>query len=532
MKTRHPVPGSEREPMPGARMIGAADPHERVQVTLVLRRANGSKAIEDTVAEHAGKALHARKYMTHEEFEAAHGASAADIAAVESFAEEHDMDVVGVHPEQRRIVLSGTVASVSSAFGVYLAQYEHPGGQYRGRVGEVLVPDDLADIIEGVFGLDNRPQAKPHNRRANGANGGNDASPRAPGQSLSPLDVARLYDFPTDATGKGQCIAIIELGGGYRTKDLTTYFKQLGITKPKVTSISVDGGHNHATGDPNGPDGEVMLDIEVAGAVAPDARIAVYFAANTDAGFLDAIKTAVHDKRNKPSVVSISWGAAESQWTQQAMQAMDSAFQDAAALGVTVCAAAGDDGSADGVSDGHAHVDFPASSPHVLGCGGTRLVGSGVSISSETVWNDGQGHGATGGGISAVFPLPSWQASIGTPSVNPGHASGRGVPDVAGNADPVTGYIVRVDGQPAVIGGTSAVAPLWAGLIAKLNEKLPQRAGFLNPVLYGLPSSSSAFHNITVGDNGDYKATPGLDACTGLGSPDGGQLFTALSTMH
>src|SRR6516164_3018906 len=229
MKTRHPVPGSEREPMPGARMIGAADPHERVQVTLVLRRANGSKAIEDTVAEHAGKALHARKYMTHEEFEAAHGASAADIAAVESFAEEHDMDVVGVHPEQRRIVLSGTVASVSSAFGVYLAKYEHPGGQYRGRVGEVLVPEDLADIVEGVFGLDDRPQAKPHNRRANG-NGG--------GQPLSPLDVARLYDFPTDATGKGQCIGIIELGGGYRSKDLTAYFSQLGVPKPRVTSIS------------------------------------------------------------------------------------------------------------------------------------------------------------------------------------------------------------------------------------------------------------------------------------------------------
>jgi kumamolisin len=520
-KTRHPVAGSEREPMPGARMIGAADPHERVQVTLLLRRANGSKAIEGS--DHAGTALHARKYMTHEQFEAAHGASAADIAAVQSFAAEHDLDIVGVHPEQRRIVLSGTVASVSTAFGVYLAKYEHPGGQYRGRVGEVLVPEDLADIVEGVFGLDDRPQAKPHNRRANG-NGG--------GQPLSPLDVARLYDFPTDATGKGQCIGIIELGGGYRSKDLTAYFSQLGVPKPRVTSISVDGGHNQATGDPNGPDGEVMLDIEVAGAVAPNAHIAVYFAANTDAGFLDAIKTAVHDTSNKPSVISISWGAAEAQWTQQAMQAMDGAFQDAAALGVTICVAAGDDGSADGVSDGQAHVDFPASSPNVLACGGTRLIGSGTQITSEIVWNDGQGHGATGGGISAVFALPSWQSSIVTTSVNPGNQTGRGVPDVAGNADPVTGYEVRVDGQPAVIGGTSAVAPLWAGLIAQLNEKLPQPAGFLNPLLYGLPASSSAFHAITVGDNGDYKAAPGWNACTGLGSPDGQQLYTALSTMH
>src|SRR4029077_3438103 len=184
---------------------------------------------------------------------------------------------------------------------------------------------------------------------------------------------------PDTANGAGQCIAIIELGGGYRTADLRAYFKSVNLKMPKVTAIGVDGGKNAPTGDPNSADGEVALDIEVAGAVAPGAKIAVYFAPNTDRGFLDAITTAVHDKKRKPSVISISWGAAEANWTAQAMQSFDQAFQAAAVMGVTVCCASGDNGSPDGEQDGKNHVDFPASSPFALGCGGTRLVGSGTA---------------------------------------------------------------------------------------------------------------------------------------------------------
>jgi len=339
-----------------------------------------------------------------------------------------------------------------------------------------------------------------------------------------------MYDFPTGADGKGQCIALIELGGGFRKSDLKAYFSDLGISAPKVTAISVDRARNHPGVQ---DDDEVMLDIEVAGAVAQGAKIAVYFAPNTDRGFLDAITKAIHDSRRKPSVISISWGAPEtgpgdSSWTPQAMRAFDQAFQDAAAVGVTVFCASGDKGSSDGVADGLAHCDFPASSPFVAACGGTRLVGSNGKIGQEAVWNDSQG--ATGGGISEIFDLPSYQANANVPkSTNPGGVKGRGVPDVAGNASPATGYQVRVDGADSVMGGTSAVAPLWAGLIARINQKLGNRVGFINPLLYGLPGK--AFRDITHGDNGAYGARHGWDPCTGLGSPIGSKLLRELSAQ-
>jgi len=273
-----------------------------------------------------------------------------------------------------------------------------------------------------------------------------------------------------------------------------------------------------------------MLDIEVSGAIAPGANIVVYFADNTDAGFLNAITTAVHDSTNNPSVISISWGGPESAWTHQAMTSMDEAFQAAAAMGVTVCVASGDNGSTDGETDGLNHVDFPASSPNVLGCGGTTLVASGNTITSETTWNElANNEGASGGGISDVFPLPSYQNGAGVPpSANPNQNVGRGVPDVSGDADPTTGYVTLVDGQPDVIGGTSAVAPLWAGLIALINESVGKPVGFINPLLYQNASTAGDFNDVTSGNNGAYSAGPGWDACTGLGSPIGAQVAAAL----
>jgi kumamolisin len=472
---------------------------------------------------------HERRNLSREEFEAAHGADPKDLVKIEAFAQKYGLDVMEVKPGERTIVLSGTVKALSEAFNVTLQMYEHPTGTYRGRTGAISVPAELDGIVQGVFGLDNRPQAKPHIRPIHEQGGAWRHAQQ--GVSYLPTQVAQLYDFPTSVNGHGQCIAIIELGGGYKINDLNTYFRQLGITTPHVTAVSVGGAHNTPTGDPNGPDGEVMLDIEVAGAVAPGAQIAVYFAPNTDAGFLRAITTAIHDKVRKPSVVSISWGGPESSWTAQALQAFDQAFQSAASMGVTVCCASGDNGSSDGVNDGLAHVDFPASSPHVLACGGTRLIASGKTISSETVWNDGATGGATGGGISDFFPLPTWQAKANVPpSANPGGHIGRGSPDVAGDADPLTGYQVRVDGQDTVFGGTSAVAPLWAGLTALLNQSLATSIGYVNPLLYGKAATAPGdFHDITTGNNGAYHASAGWDPCTGLGSPDGVNLLGALT---
>ncbi len=523
---RLPLAGSERTPMEGAREIGPANPHEKVEVTVRLRSRAGKRPfISD---EELRKPVQERTILSRAEFEKRHGADPASIARVESFARAHNLIVKEKSAARRTVVLSGTVAAMNAAFGVELKQYENPECKYRGRTGAIHLPEELHGVVEGVFGLDNRPQAKPHFRRRRARAGAHAA---AASTSFTPIQVAALYNFPTGVNGSGECIAVIELGGGYTQTDLSNYWKQLKLTTtPKVSAVSVGNGSNNPTGDPNSADGEVMLDIEVAGAIAPGAKIVAYFADNTDAGFLNAITTAVHDSTNNPSVVSISWGGPESSWTGQAMTSMNEAFQAAAAMGVTVCVASGDDGSTDGVNDGLSHVDFPASSPNVLGCGGTKLVASGNKISSETVWNElASNEGATGGGISDVFPLPSWQNGVGVPpSANPGKHVGRGVPDVAGDADPNSGYDTLVDGQSGVIGGTSAVAPLWAGLIALINQRNGKPAGLINPLLYQNAATAADFNDVTSGDNGAYSAGAGWDACTGLGSPNGAKVLAAL----
>jgi kumamolisin len=517
-KDRISLRGSVRAPLPGARAVGAANPDEPIEVTIMLRSRNPQTSA--SLDELGTRSPRERQHLTREQLETTRGADPKDIASIEAFAHDHQLAVAEADAAQRRVVLSGTVANFSKAFDVELKRYEHPGGSYRGRTGPVQLPADIADIVQGVFGLDDRPQAKAHFQRRKASPG---IRALTPDTSYTPTQLANLYAFPPDADGTGQCIALIELGGGYRSRDLKTYFNQLNLPHPTVSAVAVDGGHNSPGSD---ADGEVMLDIEVAGALAPKSKVVVYFAPNTDQGFLDAVTKAVHDKTHKPSVVSISWGGPESSWTGQAMQAFDQAFQDAAALGVTICCASGDNGSTDGVTDGLQHVDFPASSPFALACGGTRLQTSGSTISSETVWDD-SADSASGGGISDVFDLPTWQAGANVPvSKNSDHRKGRGVPDVAGDADPNTGYSVIVDGQETVIGGTSAVAPLWAGLIARLNQKLGSSVGYLNPLLYA--QLSPDLNDITQGNNGAYTAREGWDPCTGWGSPNGGKLLASL----
>ena len=196
-------------------------------------------------------------------------------------------------------------------------------------------------------------------------------------------------------------------------------------------------------------------------------------------------------------------------------------------MGITIFAASGDDGATDGDPHGNLEVDFPASCPHMTGCGGTKLVLSASSIKSEVAWDElSEQEGATGGGVSQVFPLPAWQQNANVPKA-PNKQTGRGVPDVAGDADPTTGYNVVVDGSGTVIGGTSAVAPLWAGLTALFNQSLGQPVGFLNPLLYS-HGAAATFHDIVSGNNGGYTSAPGWDPCTGLGSPDGKKLLIAL----
>lgn len=498
------LPRSERGAPQDAKEAGRTPRQQVLSVSVIVRRKN-PLVLKDLKGKRVSRAQFEKKYA----------ASTEDFAALRQFAHEHGLavDEAASSLTRRTMVLRGTAQSLENAFGVELHDYESGGRRFHSFAGPASVPENCAGVVEAVLGLDARPIAKPHIRFLSGD--------QQAAVTYTPVQVAELYNFPTGVNGTGETIGIIELGGGYNTSDLTTYFNGLGLTPPQVAAVSVDGATNSPT-TPDSADGEVALDIEVAGAVAPGAKIAVYFAPNTEQGFVDAVTTAVHDTTHTPSVISISWGGPESTWPQSAMTALDDACQSAGALGITVTVAAGDNGSSDGESGNN--VDFPASSPHVLACGGTKLEGSGTTITSETVWNDGSQGGATGGGVSVDFALPSWQANAGVPKPTSANG-GRGVPDVAGDASPETGYNILVDGQQEIVGGTSAVAPLWAGLIALVNQQRGSSAGFVNPALYAAPS---AFHDITSGNNGAFSAGPGWDACTGLGSPNGTAVAAAL----
>ena len=482
--------GSERQPI--GEIVREAPGASIAQVTVILRRAAPMPALPTR-------------------FLPEYGSSAADVVAVVASVAAAGLKIVGVHTPSRRIRVEGTVADLCRYFHTAVHEVKHADGsiQQRMRAGGLSIPAELAGIVVAVLGLDDRSQAETRHIVAD---------PNAVGVSYTPVQLAEIYQMPP-ADGTGQTIAIIELGGGFSQTDLTSYFGGLSLAPPTVTAQTVDGGVNAPGQDPNA-DGEVLLDIEVAGAIAPKANIVVYFTQNTDAGFVDAISTAAHADPT-PCAISVSWGQSEDHWTAQSRTAMDNAIADAVALGATVTVAAGDNGSSDSQKPG-AHCDFPASSPHALGCGGTSLHASEGKVVSETVWNDGKSGGSTGGGVSDAFQLPAWQAGAGVPKRSGGGSAGRGVPDVAANADPQTGYQVLVDGQPQVIGGTSAVAPLWAGLIARLAQLNGKPLGLLQPTLYagvkpGVPVTY--LRDITSGNNGAYKARPGWDACTGLGVP-------------
>jgi kumamolisin len=501
--------GTEHAPMPGARAIGPTSPHQLIEISVVLKNRQPLN-----LSQHRGQTL------SYSDFARTYGAEPNDIELIRHFARENKLEVLtrGDEIHRRTVTLAGTAADMEKAFNVELVGFEHPDGTYRSHTGPIQVPDTVASVIQGIFGLDNRPVAHPHfrTRSTNRAFGS-----RASTTTYTPLQVASLYDFPPNADGDGQTIGIIELGGGYRPADLQQYFHGLNLRIPPVRAVLVDHANNRPS-TPNSADAEVMLDIEIAGAVANGASLAVYFTSNTARGFQDALSTAVHDQLHTPSVLSISWGSAEETWSDQSMECFDQVAQEAALLGITIIVASGDNGSSEGMANNQNHVDFPASCPHVLGVGGTRLIAAGNNtIHSETVWNDGPAGGASGGGYSNVFERPEWQASVVTMPT-------RGVPDTSGDADPDTGYNILVDGELAIIGGTSAVAPLWAGLIARCNQLLGTRLGFLNPTLYAI-NQNNGFRDITQGNNGAFPATPGWDPCTGLGTPIGNRLVQALA---
>jgi kumamolisin len=542
MVTYVPLPGSKRTLMANSRAAGPINPAEIASLTVRIRSSGDPQALVEKAYELANTPIAKRKYLTHDELEKQHGATQQDLDKIEHFAQRHDLTVVHRSALERSIVLKGKLGDLLAAFPADVQMYHHARGTYRGRRGEIAVPQELSGIVTGVFGFDTRPKRrrrqKPAMRGRSGykgvaARGGRKrATHNGPGgqNGVAATEFAKRYNFPPNLDGAGQTIAIIELGGGYRNSDLQVFFHEIGVPLPNVSSISVDHAGNHPT-TPDSADGEVMLDIEVAGAVTPKANLAVYFAPNDgDKGFIDAISAAVHDTQRKPGVISISWGGPEVSSDQQGINAYHELFAAAGALGITVCIASGDHGTADEDAsdwDGKIHVDHPACDDLVLGCGGTQ-----IESEADVVWNDGTpfdantpggGGWASGGGISEVFKVPPYQQNAHLPvSIDDGKP-GRGVPDIAMSA---TNYFTRVDNSEGASGGTSAVAPLMAALVARLNQAKKKNVGFLNPFLYAnvakgvvvdVTSGTNAIKNTLKG----YTAGPGWDACTGLGTPVG-----------
>ena len=550
-----PLPGSNKSLLPNSRPAGPVNPSELASLTVRVRSAGDPKALQRRVYEQAAKPLAKREYLTHEQLAEQHGASKEDLDKVEAFAQQHDLFVVRRSAPARTIELRGKLADLRAAFHADVGMYHHSTGTYRGRQGEIAVPQELQPIITGVFGFDTRPKHRgttsarrstPSPKKASGANRAHEAASAkssaaatGPGgqNGVASTEFASRYNFPTQSNGTkldgtGQTIAIIELGGGYRTSDLRVFFHEIGVKTPTVASISVDAAASNPT-TADSADGEVMLDIEVAGAVAPNAKFAVYFAPNNgDKGFIDAISAAVHDSERKPSVISISWGGPEDPTDQMGINEFHDLFASAGALGITVCVASGDHGTADEISgqwDGKIHVDHPACDDLVLACGGTQI-DNGVDV----VWNDGtpldRGGWASGGGVSEVFAVPSYQTAANKiMSIDDGKP-GRGVPDIAMSA---TNYFTRVDRQEGASGGTSAVAPLMAALVALLNQAKRKNVGFLNPFLYS-SVAKGVVHDVTSGTNAitntvkGYNAGPGWDPCSGLGTPDGTAILNNL----
>lgn len=538
------LPGSAHPPLPGSRPAG---PTDRAEVVNILVRTAGRHSPDELLAQVQkiySQPLPKRKYLTHQELEAQYGTDDAVFDAIESFAQHFHITVVRRSGAERSIVLRGALADLSKAFHVETAMFHHAVGAYRARTSLISVPTELQDKITGVFGFDTRPKRRLHRRHGEGFR--NATSLASKGETGAQF--ATRYQFPTSSggvklDGSGQTVALIELGGGYENTDLSNFF---GGSAPNVTAVAVDNTAknptgNLPTGNPEGPDGEVALDIEVFGSVAPAARIAVYFGPNNGTGFVDTISAAVHDASRKPSVLSISWGEPDDLIEAQSIKSFSEIFVVAAGLGITVCAASGDHGVADLAWQDWSqepsihgyHVNHPASDPMVLGVGGTQINRNGA----EVVWNDGtslsdHGNGgwATGGGVSPVFTtVPTWQATAKVPvSLGTGQA-GRGVPDVAASA---TNYATIVDGESSVSGGTSAATPLWAGLLVLINQAKGKNVGFVNPTLYA-NASKGLFTAISSGNNGikgalkGYPAGKGWNACTGLGVPIGTSILAA-----
>lgn len=501
---------------------GITDPNTVLDVTVQLKSKASDKEMEDTLNDVAtGK----RPQLNDSEFADKFGASKESLDQLTKFAEAYGLKVSESDLRSGRVVLTGTAENFSEAFKTKIAQYDQDGLKIRGREGALFVPKSVGKNIEGVFGLDTRPQAQPRIKdfdpKTNDAKTSDNVQPI----SFRPDEIANAYNFPKGTTGKGQAAALVELGGGIDFKNETEFYKENGLKVPEIKVLEINGAKN-SLGKNMRADKEVSLDSQVLGSVAPDAKQTIIFAPNNEQGFIDAVGRASFPKEtdNTHQAISISWGQPIEDWTEQSKRSMNLALKKAALKGISVFVASGDDGAIDKPGS-KAQVDYPAGDPYAIGVGGTRITIKDGKLASEVAWNDQ--HGSTGGGISSD-PLPDFQQGL---KVANAVSTGRGVPDIAGNASPASGYKVRINGENTVTGGTSAAAPLYAALALRLNEGLGgnRTVGFMNPFLYkqGLSGNATFFNDVTQGNNNGFDAGKGWDAATGWGSLDGEKLLQA-----
>jgi kumamolisin len=518
--------------------LGATAANEPVTVTLVLRRREGGPTPR-AVAEFAPGKGH--KPLSRAQYAAAHAADPADVAEVTAFAKAHGLDVVESDASRRAVVVRGSVAAVNKALAVELHDYDSARGKYRGHAGAVGLPKAVADRVEAVVGLDDRRVPAQHYSTA-AHHGGKDPQNTKP---LTPQEVATLYEFPA-GDGAGQTIGIYEMEtqsgrAGYTAGDIAETMKAFGggLKAPKPIDVAVDGVGNAGVSD-----GETVLDVTVASAIAQGAKIAVYFTGGTTQSIVHSLQRMIHPGAGDPTptVISISYGwgpddASAGSFSEATYKAIGALFQDAATLGITVLVSSGDSGAF--IADStQAQASYPASEPWVIACGGTTIGNVKGAAFDEYAWNDvgAAGRGATGGGVSARFEVPSYQSGVAVPARVHTGTRGRGMPDLAGNASENSGYPAFLDGKSAgPIGGTSAVAPLYAGLFARINANLGSPVGFVNPILYSL--AATAFRDVvgpagpannSFGDVTGYPVAKGWDACTGLGSVKGEALERGL----
>ena len=411
--------------------------------------------------------------------------------------------------------VSGLSKDYENALNIKMHEFKKDDAIYYATMEQIQIPLKWNNNVN-ILGLDTDKIAHPYVQKLEK----NNLIQSRALTTFNPLQLATLYNFPPNLNGSGQKIGIIQLGGGYVLSDMTTYFTYLGInTTPNITAVSVDGAVNNPA-DTSGANLEVILDMQVIAALVPNAAIRIYFGPNSYQGFYNVINAAINDNC---SIISISWGATESQWSLSTLTAYNNLFQTASTKNITILAASGDYGSSDGKVGNN--VNFPSASPYVLACGGTNLKTiNNTTISTEIVWS------GSGGGVSKTFARPSYQNNLPQNTLNLLNGK-RGSPDICGNADPNTGYVLYSASQGGyfVVGGTSAVSPLWSGLLGRINQSLGFNVGFINPFLY---SQTNIYNDILQGNNGAFSGALGWDPCTGWGSPNGVKILNALTANN